>query len=227
MIIIEKWRSLKRLHKFVHDLYNANIFEKEKANAFRHYNPNNYINIITNIPQASLNKLVHVDGYSYGELNVCSFIEVNEAGLYIGKFCSIARGNKFLLSGGHDYLRPTTYPFKHFFLHQGESVSKGPITLEDDVWMGENVTVLSGVTLRRGTVVAAGSVVTSSSEPYSIIGGVPAKHIKYRFSKHIIEKLSTIDYSKLTPEKIKENMDVLYEQVTEENVDNIVSILNS
>ena len=57
-----------------------------------------------------------------------------------------------------------------------------PVIIEDDVWCGANVTILKGVTIGRGSVVAAGAVVTKSCPPYSIIGGVPAKIIKKRFT---------------------------------------------
>lgn len=56
-----------------------------------------------------------------------------------------------------------------------------PVVIEDGVWIGANVTILKGVTIGHGSVVAAGAVVTKSCEPYSIIGGVPAKLIKMRF----------------------------------------------
>lgn len=63
-----------------------------------------------------------------------------------------------------------------------------PVIIEDDVWTGANVTILKGVTIGRGTIIAAGAVVTKSCPPYSIIGGVPAKIIKYRFTvNEIIE----------------------------------------
>ena len=61
-----------------------------------------------------------------------------------------------------------------------------PVVIEDDVWCGANVTILKGVTIGRGSVVAAGAVVTKSCPPYSIIGGVPAKILKRRFSKEEI-----------------------------------------
>lgn len=57
-----------------------------------------------------------------------------------------------------------------------------PVTIEDGVWCGANVTILKGVTIGRGSIVAAGAVVNKSCAPYSIIGGVPAKLIKMRFT---------------------------------------------
>ena len=57
-----------------------------------------------------------------------------------------------------------------------------PVVIEDDVWVGANVTILKGVTIGRGSVIAAGAVVTKSCPPYSIIGGVPAKVLKNRFT---------------------------------------------
>lgn len=63
-----------------------------------------------------------------------------------------------------------------------------PVVIEDDVWTGANVTILKGVTIGRGSVIAAGAVVTKSFPPYSIIGGVPAKLLKMRFTPAAIEK---------------------------------------
>lgn len=63
-----------------------------------------------------------------------------------------------------------------------------PVTIEDGCWLGANVTILKGVTLGRGSVVAAGAVVTKSFPPYSIVGGVPAKLIKMRFTPEQIEE---------------------------------------
>lgn len=70
------------------------------------------------------------------------------------------------------------------------------VVIESDVWIGCNVTILKGVTIGRGSVVAAGAVVTKSCSPYSIIGGVPAKVIKQRFSPDEIAKHEEIIYGK-------------------------------
>lgn len=64
----------------------------------------------------------------------------------------------------------------------GSNPYDAPVTVEDDVWAGANVTILKGVTIGRGSVIAAGAVVTKSFPPYSIIGGVPAKLLKTRFT---------------------------------------------
>lgn len=70
-----------------------------------------------------------------------------------------------------------------------------PVIIEDGVWVGANVTILKGVTIGRGSVIAAGSVVTKSCAPYSIIGGVPAKLMKMRFTKEQIEEHERVLYS--------------------------------
>ena len=66
--------------------------------------------------------------------------------------------------------------------HEKLPENDAPVIVEDDVWAGANVTILTGVTIGRGSIIAAGAVVTKSGPPYSIIGGVPAKVLKYRFS---------------------------------------------
>lgn len=71
---------------------------------------------------------------------------------------------------------------------EGVNNYDAPVVIEDDVWCGANVTILKGVTIGRGSVVAAGAVVTKSFPPYSIIGGVPARLLKMRFTPEEIEE---------------------------------------
>ena len=69
------------------------------------------------------------------------------------------------------------------------------VTIEDDVWAGANVTILKGVTVGRGSVIAAGAVVTRSCPPYSIIGGVPAQVLRYRFTIEEVLQHESVLYS--------------------------------
>lgn len=73
------------------------------------------------------------------------------------------------------------------------------IYIDDDVWLGSKVTVVAGIRINRGAVVVAGAVVTKDVEPYSVVGGVPAKHIKYRFGCVDIEKAKKLDFSVIYP----------------------------
>lgn len=173
MKLYDKLRTIKRVWQFFKTQYNMSATRLK----WQKMNPHNFTYPATNetAPSFPIDK-VHVGNYSYGGLSV-SCITGKEEGLYIGDFCSTAYGVRFLLGGEHNYHHVSTYPFKDKFLSQPEAESKGRITLEDDVWIGERTTILSGVTLKRGTVVAAGSIVTKSTEPYSIVGGVPAKRV--------------------------------------------------
>lgn len=78
--------------------------------------------------------------------------------------------------------------------HEKLPENDAPVVIEDDVWTGANVTILKGVTIGRGSVIAAGAIVTKSCPPYSIIGGVPAKVLKYRFTIEEVLKHEQILY---------------------------------
>lgn len=164
--------------------------------------------------------------YSYGNINILTFGSKNEK-LKIGNFVSIAKDVTFILSGGHYTETFTTYPFKteYFGEKESETLCKGPITVCDDVWIGYGAIILSGVTIGQGAVVGAGSVETKDVEPYSIVGGNPAKLIKYRFSKELIEEMKKIDFSKLEPEKFREVKELLYQKLDFEVLEEIKKYL--
>jgi len=154
---------------------------------------------------------VVVGGGTYGELNVFHFGGGEDERLEIGSYCSIASNVSFLLGGEHYTFRLSTYPFKVMLgLSKCDAFSKGLIKLCDDVWIGYGATILSGVTIGQGSVVAAGAVVTKDVPPYAIVGGVPAKVIKYRFDEKTRKKLERIDFSKLDERMIREHIDDLY-----------------
>lgn len=172
------------------------IVKKMKLNKFRkkwrYINKNNET-IPMNIFDS---KLVSVGEYSYGELNVISFNKNSK--LKIGSLCSIAQNVKFILDADHRIDTISTFPFKVKIFKEikYEAISKGDIIIEDDVWIGYGAMILSGVKIGQGAVIAAGAIVTRDVPPYAIVGGIPARVLKYRFSQDIIEKLLNIDYSK-------------------------------
>lgn len=160
---------------------------------------------------------VHIGRGSYGTITVQSWN--NRTNLIIGNYCSVAPKVTFMLDAEHYLNHISCYPFRTQTLNMGaEAFSHGDITVCDDVWIGYGATILSGVTIGQGAVIAAGAVVTKDVPPYAIVGGVPAKVIKYRFEESIRKKLERIDFSQLTEDMVREHIDLLYETVTE-NID--------
>lgn len=158
---------------------------------------------------------ITVGRYSYGCFKIDETIE---PGTIVGSFCSIAPGVSL---GGMNH--PINFVSSHPFLYdnrygyitkKNEEVLRNgtvPVIIEDDVWIGRNAIVLPGVTIKKGAVVAAGAVVTKDVEPYVIVGGIPAKEIKKRFTDEQINKLLSIDWTNWDDEKIKSNIESFYD----------------
>ena len=146
--------------------------------------------------------------------------------LIIGNYVSIANGVVFLPCTEHDYKNLSTYPFKVYnYIEKYEAKAKGSIIVEDDVWIGARAIILSGVRIGQGAVIAAGSVVTKDVEPYSIVGGNPAKFIKYRFEPDMIEKLKRINIGMLTKDYIKANINTLYTHLDNNSIESVINNL--
>lgn len=160
---------------------------------------------------------------TYGSLCVRSY-DVEGDGLLIGNYCSIASGVKFILGGNHCADHFSTYPFKAIYNGEVESKTKGPIIVEDDVWIGTDALILSGCCIGRGSIIAAGSVVTKSTPPFSIVGGNPAKLLKMRFDESLIQELLKTDLSKLEEEDIRKNIEILSQPLNMDSLDKIKNI---
>ena len=152
-------------------------------------------------------------GYgSYGELNIVDY--GNKSKLVIKNYVSIAQNVTFVLNAEHSIKYISSYPYRNKIIKGGdEATSKGDIIIDDDVWIGYGSTILSGVHLSQGAVIAAGAVVASDVPPYAIVGGVPAKVIKYRFAPPVIDFMLTLDYGSLTEDLIRTHVDDLYKEI--------------
>jgi acetyltransferase-like isoleucine patch superfamily enzyme len=146
--------------------------------------------------------------YSYGNPKLLWPSDLSKVN--VGNFTSIADSVKIFLGNGygHDSSFVSTYPFGYIHENVFENVSNnakntnGNINIGSDVWIGQFVTIMSGVTIGDGAIIAANSHVATNAEPYSIVGGNPAKHIKYRFSPDQIEKLLQIKWWNWDDDKI-------------------------
>lgn len=159
---------------------------------------------------------VMVGNYTYGALKVINWNRSNR--LIIGNFCSIAQNVTFILDADHYTNHISTFPFKTKIVSgELEGISKGNIVIGDDVWIGYGATILSGINIGQGAIIAAGAVVANDVPPYSIVGGVPAKIIKYRFDNTMIDELLKIDFESLTENTINNHIKDLYVPLKEIN----------
>ena len=141
--------------------------------------------------------------------------------LIIGKFVQIAHGVRFITaSANHSMNGFSTYPFTNFMMTSKttsedivamfkEFSYKGDIIVGNDVWIGFEATIMPGVKIGDGAIIGAKSVVTKDIEPYTIVGGNPAKVIRKRFDDEVIEMLLTIKWWDWSIEKIEENIHII------------------
>ncbi|MBI4857834.1 MAG: CatB-related O-acetyltransferase [Acetobacterium woodii] len=147
--------------------------------------------------------------------NVLYHYSINQDQLIIGKFCSIACGAKFIFTSANHALKSlSTYPFPLFWeeydLEQKAVTQawdkKGDIVIGNDVWIGYEAVIMSGVQIGNGAIIGTRAVVTKDVEPYTIVGGVPAKPIKRRFDDEIINKLQSLCWWDWDKKQLREKL---------------------
>lgn len=172
---------------------------------------------------------VSVGKGSYGVLQIASYNPDVEY-ISIGNYVSIAKNVLFMGGGNHSIHTLTTYPLSTLLcgVQDGrDAQSKGTTVVEDEVWIGLDALILSGVRIGKGAIIGARSVVTRDVPPYAIVGGNPAKVIKYRFPQEIIDVLLPFDLSEIPEETLKKNIEVLYQKINSvEDARRIISILS-
>lgn len=150
------------------------------------------------------------DPKDFEKNNVLYHYPINNDRLTIGKFCSIACGARFLFNSANHSLRSlSTYPFPIFYEEWEHGIrvnkawdNKGDIAIGNDVWIGYEAVIMAGVTVGDGAIIGARAVVTKDVPPYTIVGGVPAKPIRKRFSDDVIQQLLKLKWWDLPPEEI-------------------------
>jgi virginiamycin A acetyltransferase len=162
-----------------------------------------YLNTVINNPNIIVgdytvyNDFVN-DPSLFEKNNVLYHYPINNDSLIIGKFCSIACGAKFIFNSANHTLKSfSTYSFPLFYdeweLDKSNLTSawdnKGDIVIGNDVWIGYDAVIMSGVHIGDGAIIATRAVVTKDVPPYAIVGGVPAKEIRKRFDEETISKL--------------------------------------
>lgn len=143
--------------------------------------------------------------------------QVNE--INIGSFTSIA-SNVIIQEDFHRFDKITSYFVNQNIFKENsaeDKFSKGAITIEEDVWIGSNSVILSGVTIGRGSIIGAGSIVTKNIPKYSIVAGNPAKIIKSRFPDHVITKLEKSKWWEFEVEIFKKYKDDFNKNLFEED----------
>lgn len=138
-----------------------------------------------------------------------------DTSIEIGAFCAFGK-NISIYTSNHDTNYPSIqgYVYRKYFNedHPGErldvpslSRSKGPVVIKNDVWIGDGVKIMSGVTIGNGACIAAGSIVTSNVEDYSVVAGIPAKRLKYRFDEEIRKVLLEVKWWDWSDYKMSKN----------------------
>lgn len=178
-------------------------------------------NVITNsnifVDDFTMYNDFYNDPKEFEKKNVLYQYPINKDKLIIGKFCSIACGAKFIFnSANHTQKSMSTYPFPIFYEEWDNTMkvceawdNKGDIIIGNDVWIGFEAVIMSGVHIGDGAIIGTRALVTKDVPPYTIVGGVPARIIKKRFEDSVIEDLLKVQWWNWSSQKIFEKLDAI------------------
>lgn len=173
-----------------------------------------FLKNIINHPQIQVGDYTYYDDpddiHSF-EKNVLYLFEFMADNLIIGKFCQLATGLRFIMNGSNHAMNGfSTYPFKVFGGAWAETpmqvVSKGDTVIGHDVWIGNSATIMQGIHIGHGAIIGTNSLVTKNVEPYTIVGGNPAKEIRKRFDDDTIAFLLKLSWWDWDVEKITHHL---------------------
>jgi virginiamycin A acetyltransferase len=160
-------------------------------------------------------EIVTIGKGTYGTIVIQSLYVTENEKLTIGNYVSIAPNVTFLLGVNHQQHTSTTFPFYSKLIERSpiDAVSKGPIQVDDEVWIGTGAFIFSGIRIGKGAIVGAGAIVTKDVPPYGIVAGNPAKLIRYRFDQEIIDILVPIRFADLSTDWIRKHMSDIYKKI--------------
>lgn len=193
--------------------------DKNQTFPLPHYNRLCFLKNIIKKPNILVGDYTYYDDFEdvhNFEKNVKYHFDFVGDKLIIGKFCQIASGVTFIMNGAnHLQDSVSTFPFAIFSndwkdAMEGKSYpTKGNTEIGNDVWIGFDATIMPGVKIGDGAIIGSKSVVTKDVEPYSIVGGNPARLIRKRFSDEKIAELMEMKWWDWPVEKITANLDKL------------------
>ncbi|WP_417602752.1 CatB-related O-acetyltransferase [Owenweeksia hongkongensis] len=193
--------------------------DKDQIFPLEHYDRLCFLKNIVKSPNIIVGDYTYYDDFEdvhNFEKNVKYHFDFIGDKLIIGKFCQIASGVTFIMNGAnHLQDSVSTFPFAIFGEDWKDAMAgksyptKGDTQIGNDVWIGFDATIMPGIKIGDGAIIGSKSVVTKDVEPYSIVGGNPAKPIRKRFSEERIAKLLDMKWWDWPVEKITANLDKL------------------